>query len=105
MDTMMNDSRKPIYWMVLFGVVRHLLGLAGAWLLTRGLIDADTHQRMISEGASDVVGWLLVLAPVAWSVLQKFQVWRFIVTALHLSPRTSTASEVPAQAKGPNIPI
>lgn len=88
----MTDKR-PIYWMILFGVTRHALTVAGTWLVSRGLIDADTHQRLISEGATQLVGYLLMLAPVAWSVAQKYQIANWLRTALHL-PGTATIADV-----------
>lgn len=95
----MNEDKKPIYWMVLFGIVRHLLGIAGGWLVAKGLIDTDTHDRLMSEGVTQVVGYLLMLVPIVWSVLQKKQVGQWLRTALHMPPQ-ATVGEIPAEAPG-----
>jgi len=87
----MQEEKKPLIWMILFGVSRHVLGIAGAWLASRGLIDEDTHQRILSEGASQLVGYLLMLAPIAWSVAQKLQVVGWIRKALHMNASASLA--------------
>lgn len=101
----MVDEKKPIVWMVILGVVRHVLSIAGTWMVSRGLIDADTHQRIMNEGAVQLVGYVLMLAPIAWSVMQKYQVWGWVKTALHLDERRMTVGAIPAASAGPSMPI
>lgn len=93
----MTDEKKPILWMILFGISRHLLSIAGAWLASRGLIDAETHERILSEGASQLVGYIMMLVPIIWSVMQKFQVIARIKAALHLDAG-ATLAEVADEA-------
>lgn len=100
----MESEKKPIIWMILFGVIRALLAWFGGKLQGWGVIDAETHNRLLTEGTAQVVSYLLLAAPIIWSVLQKLQVWGWVKTALHLTSRTS-AAEVPAIAAGPNIPV
>lgn len=95
----MEGDRKPIVWMLLFGIIRHVLGIAGAWLASRGLIDADTHERLLSEGASQLVGYVLMALPIAWSIAQKLQVVRWLQTALHLDGSRKSLAEVPSAAR------
>jgi hypothetical protein len=99
------DSKKPIVWMILFGVVRHVFAYFGQWLETHGMIDPDTHQRLLSEGVTDTVGWLLVIAPVLWSVAQKLQAWEWVKTALHLKSDVTPVTEIPNIAAGPSLPL
>jgi len=95
---------KTVWWMVLWGVVRHVLAIGGAWLASRGLIDEDTHTRLVAEGATQIVGWLLMLLPIAWSVLQKKQAWGWVKKAFHMA--ADTPPDVIAEAApGPNVPI
>jgi hypothetical protein len=101
----MEDEKKPIIWMVLFGIARHVLGIVGTWLATRGLIDADTHARIVSEGATELVGYLLMLVPIVWSVMQKLQVMKWLKTALHLDDDTTTVNEIPTKAPGSSMPL
>jgi len=100
----MPDEKKPIYWMVLFGVCRWALGLIGMWLKTRGLIDDDTHRRMVSEGATDAAAYLLMLAPLVWTIAQKWQVIGWLKTALHMNA-AQTPGDVVKNAPGPDMPV
>ena len=101
----MESEKKPVFWMVLFGVIRHALSVVGTWLVARGLIDADTHERLLSEGTTQVLGYVLMLAPFIWSAAQKWQVWGWVKTALHLDPRSTSPGTVPSQSPGPNMPM
>lgn len=94
---------KPVWWMILWGVVRHALTIAGAWLVSRGLIDADTQARLVSEGAAQIVGWALMLGPIAWSVAQKTQVWGWVVLAV--KPYVKTVTDARSLAPGPTAPL
>lgn len=98
------NERRPLFWMILFGIVRHLLTVVGTYLLAHGLIDADTHARILGEGATKIVGWILLMIPFAWSWLQKSQVWGWVKTALHMRS-TQSPNEVPIAAPGPDIAI
>lgn len=100
----MPEEKKPIVWMILFGVSRHLLTIIGTWMVSRGLIDADTHERLVSEGAVQLAGIVLMALPVAWSVLQKVQVVSWLRTALHLTSSTPIG-EIPKASAGPDMPI
>jgi hypothetical protein len=95
---------KTVWWMILFGIVRHALGVIGAWLASRGLIDADTQDRLLSEGATQIVGWLLMLLPVLWSVAQKLQVTAWIRAALHIPSHAALLADVP-EAAGSKVPL
>lgn len=101
----MNDDKKTLAWMILFGIVRSALLWAGGWLQAHGLIDADTHQRIMSEGVTKVVSYLLFIAPVAWSIAQKWQAMAWVRTALHLDPHTTSPGEVPVKSPGPDMPM
>jgi hypothetical protein len=100
----MESEKKPLYWMILFGIVRAALVALGTWLSTHGLIDADTHQRLISEGASQLVGYVLVAIPVIWSVLQKTQVYAWVKAAITGSVH-STPADALKNAAGPDMPV
>lgn len=101
----MPEEKKPIVWMILFGVSRHLLGIAGAWLASRGLIDDDTHQRLMSEGASQLVGYALMLLPILWSVAQKFQMISWLRTAFHMNASTSSFADIPQESPTVSMPL
>lgn len=98
------NSKKTVWWMILFGIVRHVLTIGGAWLVARGLIDEHTRARIVSEGVTDTVGWLLIAGAFAWSWLQKQQAWEWVRTALHL-PNSTPVSDVPKIAPGPDMPL
>jgi hypothetical protein len=101
---MNSDDKKPLVYMILWGVVRHGLALAGMWLESHGLIDSQTHQRLLSEGVTEFVGYALMFASVAWSVLQKTQVWEWVKKSLHL-PSVTTPAQALKATPGPDIPI
>lgn len=101
---------KTTWWyMVLFAIVRHILGFVGTWLIARGVIDADTHMRLLSEGASDIVGWSIIAAVIAWSIVQKTQAWQRILAALHINPKAGVTDdvmkEVARKAEAPNATL
>jgi hypothetical protein len=91
-------DQKTVWWMVLLGIVRHVLSIIGAWLVSRGLIDGDTHDRLMSEGAVQVAGWTLMALPLVWSVAQKLQAVRWIREALRIESRQALIADVPASA-------
>ncbi len=99
------ESKDSVWWyMVLFGVIRHVMGLVGMWLHTRGLIDADTHKKVVDDGTTQVVAYILMAAPFIWSILQKSQVIAWVKKALHLTAAT-TPREALKAAPGPDVPI
>ena len=99
---MKND--KAVWWMILFGIIRHLLTALGTYLVARGIIDSSTHERLVGEGTTEVVGWIIIIVPFVWSWLQKKHAWGWVKTALHLSSTTPAAAVVTA-SPGPDIPI
>lgn len=101
---MRPDTRHPVWWMILFGFVRHGLSILGTYLVTRGIIDSTTQERLVSEGATQVVGWIIIVIPFVWSWLQKRQAWGWVKTALHLTS-TTKPSDVITAAPGPDRPI
>ena len=98
------DSRRPLVWMILFGIVRAALIYVGAKLEEWNMIDGSTRERLISDGAAQVVGYLLVFVGIGWSALQKTQVWGRVRTALHPDSNT-TPSEALTASSGPDMPI
>lgn len=91
--------------MILFGIVRALMAAFGGWLYGHGWIDPETHQRLISEGATRITGWVLMSIPLVWTVAQKWQVIGWVRTALHLDPKRYSVGDVPTAAPGPNVAI
>lgn len=100
---MVND-KKPLYWMILFGIVRAALIYGGTKLEQHGLIDPDTKERLVSEGVSEVVGYLCIALGVLWSVLQKTQVFAWILAAIDARP-TATPADALKDAPGPDMPV
>jgi hypothetical protein len=111
----MNDKR-PLLWLIAFGVVRHTLVIVGMWLLRRGWIDAETHEQFADPGtAIRLLSWLLIVAPIGWSALQKWQVWGWLRTkvvkimqaemtmaAIRTEPSPQT---IIVASPGPDMPI
>lgn len=97
-------EQKPLMWMIIFGIVRAALVFVGAKLQDWNVIDDVTRERLISDWAAQIVGYVLVFGAVLWSVIQKSQVWGWVLTALKLDKRTEP-KEVPTAAPGPNIAI
>lgn len=85
---------KTWWYMVLWGIVRAVLAFVGGRLSDKGLIDAETHQRLLSEGVTDVVGWLILFIVMFWTVFQKSQVFQRILTAIHLQPRVGRTEDM-----------
>lgn len=102
---MNEDTKKPLIFMILFGIVRHVMFGVGMYLENRGLISPDTKDRMMSEGTATVVGYVLMIIPIAWSIAQKTQVWTWVRTALKINSSTIVPSDVPKMAPGPDTPL
>lgn len=100
----MDSNQKPLYYMILFGVVRHVIGFIGVWMIEHKWIDTAIHERLMSEGVTQVVGYTLMAIPLIWSILQKTQVWGWVKKALHL-PSSVPPAEVPELSPGPNTAI
>ncbi len=101
----MVEEKKPIIWMILFGIVRALLVWLAAKLQDHGLIDAETQGRIINEGTAQVVGYVILGCVMIWSALQKKQVMGWVRTALGLDPKAANPGDIPTISEGPNIPI
>lgn len=112
------ESKKPVVWMIVFGIVRHILFGIGVWLKARGLIDEETHQRMIGELVTDIVAWLFIMFPLLWSAAQKWQVFGWLRTKASAILRVQTATQLLSSvrenpspqsiiqaAPGPDMPI
>ncbi len=74
---------------VLGGLIRALVAWVGGWLFGHGLIDADTHERLLSEGMTDILGAALFLIAFGWSWLNKTKFVAKIKAALHLPADSS----------------
>lgn len=99
------EEKKPLWWMIAFGIVRAAIAFLGGWLQGHGLIDADTNQRLLSEGVTQALSWIILAIPVIWSCLQKTQVWGWVKTALKLDDSRTTAADIPKIAPGPDRPL
>jgi hypothetical protein len=97
-------DKKPLIFMIVFGLVRAALAWASGYVAGHGWIDADTHQRLLSEGTANVASFIVGLIPVVWTVLQKTQVWGWMKTRMHFSSST-TPADIITVAPGPNQPI
>lgn len=73
--------------LILSGVVRWVLTILGTWLVAKGLIDEDTKQALLSEGVSDVVGYVLMFLALVWSAFEKQKFVEWLRRALHLDPK------------------
>jgi hypothetical protein len=100
----MDKDTKPLVWMIVFGVVRTVIAWVGGWMQNHGIIDPETHQRLLSEGVSQLVSWLFLAIPLVWTILQKTQVWGWVRTALHLPAGTSPGT-IPTVSPGPDHPL
>lgn len=111
------ESKKPIFIMVLLGMARHGLVIVGMWLKARGWIDEATHAQLTSPStAMQLVSWALIVAPIAWSAAQKWQVWGWLKTKVHLpaaavtvpqkiAAANATPQQIITASPGPNSPI
>lgn len=101
----MDDGKKPLIYMIVFGIVRAFLAWASGYAAGHNWIDPTTHTRLLSEGAATTATWILAAVPVIWTVLQKTQVWGWVKTALQLDPRRTSPGDVPSVAPGPSTPL
>lgn len=62
-----RGSFKPLIQMqsIVFGILRHVLGYAGAWATTNGFATADDVQTG--------TGAVVAIAAVAWSIVEKIR--------------------------------
>lgn len=98
----MSDEKKPIYWMILFGIVRTFLARYSGEI--EWLVGHDTFTWLVAHGIDSIVSWLIFAIPVAWTILQKMQVVGWLKTALHMNA-SQTPGDVVKNAPGPNLPV
>lgn len=60
------------YTVFLAAIVRHALAALGVWLVSKNFIDAGTGTQMVNLTAT-VMGSLLALGAMAWSLWQKHE--------------------------------
>lgn len=97
-------DKSPLPRMILLGIVRHLLSMAGTALVAHGMMTPDVHERLVGSGAEELAGAIISAVPFVWSALQKSQMKQWLITALKLNPATPLA-QIPTAASGPNVPI
>lgn len=83
---------------LLLSAVRFLLGILAGWLMRSKIIDADLADRLLNQGAQDIVGWLVVGAGLLWIWFKNRRQAAAVKTALALPAGTTLAelkSELP----------
>lgn len=99
-------KERPLLQMILLSLVRQLLTGIGSIALARHLITDDILARLISDRTVEmVVAAILVAASVLWGVIQKTQVWAWVITALHIDNTATKATDVPKLAPGPDTAL
>jgi hypothetical protein len=99
------DKSKGVVWiMILFGFVRAALIYVGTRLESHGIIEHETFVQLIGEGATQIVGYLVIGLSLAWTVLQKKQVFGWLKTAPKMD-KSSTPRDVIEAAPGPDKPL
>jgi hypothetical protein len=77
----MNLTRQ-----IVLAILRHLLGYAGAYLVARGIVDAETAAAWQLEFSAELLGWLLMAGAILWSAFNKSNLRKRIAAALNLQP-------------------
>ena len=61
---------------IIRGWLRHILGIVGAYLVSKSYIDEQTHNDLLSKGTEQILGIVLGLIAVGWS--SKSQIWEWV---------------------------
>lgn len=83
--------QASVWTNILAGLIRHALGIVGAWLVTKSYIDQQVHDDLLSKGTEQIVGLLLAGFAVAWSSRAKLYEWVKLKVARDAAPNASLA--------------
>ena|SRR6185436_17363012 len=81
---------------VLAAVIRWILAGIGAWMIRKGIIDAQTADAWINEAALGICGLIVLSFPVIWKVANaRFNILS-LIKAVQRDPPADTKAEVRA---------
>lgn len=94
----MDITTKQIIKNMLGSLVRWLLVFVGAWLVKKGIVTDEQSQAFIRNAEPVVIGGLIALVALGWSLWQKRHVNNKVEMALNL-PQGTPRSVLEAKEK------